>query len=156
MFWKNAANLQENTHAEVWFQLSCEAVVFSRVFVLYQILTKSFLPYHETTQSSRDIPWTSPEGPLRVQGTCRRPSGTLRGTNKEIDDLVKKVFFRYNSSCFAHPLMFFTGKINMQKFHGTSTGPSWRTSRGPNEGTFWGCPWDVGHTCFLNSTQKHI
>ena len=32
--------------------------------------------------------------------------------------------------------------------HGTSTGP--------DDGTFWGRPRDVGHTCFLNSTQKHI
>ena len=27
---------------------------------------------------------------------------------------------------------------------------------GPDDGTFWGRPWDFGHTCFLNSTQKHI
>ena len=38
--------------------------------------------------------------------------------------------------------------------HGTSTGPSCGTSLGPDDGTFWGCPQDVGHTCFLNSTQK--
>ena len=25
-----------------------------------------------------------------------------------------------------------------------------------NDGTLWGRPWNVGHTCFLNSTQKHI
>ena len=25
-----------------------------------------------------------------------------------------------------------------------------------NDGTFRGCPRDVGHTCFLNSTQKRI
>ena len=39
---------------------------------------------------------------------------------------------------------------------GTSSGPSCRTSRGPNDGTFWGRPRDVGHKCFLNSTEKHI
>ena len=41
--------------------------------------------------------------------------------------------------------------------HGTSTGPSCGTSRGPDNGTLWGRPRDdVGHICFLNSTQKHI
>ena len=30
------------------------------------------------------------------------------------------------------------------------------TSWGPNDGTFWGRPRDVGHIYFLNSTQKHI
>ena len=29
-------------------------------------------------------------------------------------------------------------------------------SKGPNDGTFQGLPCDVGHICFLNSTQKHI
>ena len=40
--------------------------------------------------------------------------------------------------------------------HRTSTGPSCGTSREPDVETFWGRPQDVGHTCFLNSTQKHI
>ena len=40
--------------------------------------------------------------------------------------------------------------------HGTSTGPSCRTSQAPDDGTFWGRPRDVGHTCFLNPTQKHL
>ena len=40
--------------------------------------------------------------------------------------------------------------------HGTSTGPSCGTSRGPNDGKFWGRPRDFGHIRFLNSTQKHI
>ena len=36
---------------------------------------------------------------------------------------MKKVFFRYNSSCFTHLLLFFTEKTNIQKFYmGTSTG----------------------------------
>ena len=33
-----------------------------------------------------------------------------------------------------------------------SCGTSWRI----NDGTFWGRLQDVGHTCFLNSTQKYI
>ena len=40
--------------------------------------------------------------------------------------------------------------------HGKSTGPSCGTSRRPNDGTFWRRSRDLGHTCFLNSTQKHI
>ena len=39
---------------------------------------------------------------------------------------------------------------------GRSTRSSCGTSLGANDGTFWGRPQDVGHTCFLNSTQKHI
>ena len=27
VFWKYATNLQENTHAEVWFQWSCKAIM---------------------------------------------------------------------------------------------------------------------------------
>ena len=30
------------------------------------------------------------------------------------------------------------------------------TSQGPNDGTFWGRPQDVGHTCFFNASQKYI
>ena len=40
--------------------------------------------------------------------------------------------------------------------HGMSTGPSCGRFRGPNDVTFWERLRDVGHTCFLNSTQKHI
>ena len=40
--------------------------------------------------------------------------------------------------------------------HGPVTGLSCGTSQGPNDGTFSGRLRDVGHICFLNSTQKHI
>ena len=65
------------------------------------------------TQPARDLTETPrPETP-----------GDLQGTNREIDDLMKKVFFRCNSPCFTHPLLFFTGKTNIQKFWmGTPTG----------------------------------
>ena len=74
---------------------------------------------------------------------------------------MNKVFFRCNSFCLIHPLLLFTGKDKYAKVlngdvHGTSTGPSRGTPRGPNDGMFSGSPRDVGHTCFLNSTQKHI
>ena len=40
--------------------------------------------------------------------------------------------------------------------HGTSTGSRCETSWGKNYGTFLELPRDVGHTSFLNLTQKHI
>ena len=63
-------------------------------------------------------PGTSPEGSLKLltSRTSREPSGDSWVTNKKIDNLMKKVFLRYNSSCFTHLLLFFTGKLNMQKF----------------------------------------
>ena len=105
---------------------------------------------------------TSPEGPLKVltSRTSRRPSGNSWRTNKKIADLMKKVFFRCNSLSFTHLLLFLLEKqiFKSSKWdvHGASTGTSCGTSRGPNDGTFWGRPRDVGHICFLNSTQKHI
>ena len=46
-------------------------------------------------------------------------------------------------------------KVLNGDIHGTSTGTSCRTSQGPNDGTFQGCPRDVGQTLFLKSTHKH-
>ena len=46
----------------------------------------------------------------------RRWNVCWEGTNKNLDDLMKKVFFRCNSPCFRHLLLFFTGKTNIQKF----------------------------------------
>ena len=67
------------------------------------------------TQKAHDVPRTSPEGLLKVltSGTSR---GFLGDQQKKNDNLMKKVFFRYNSSYFTHLLLFFTGKTNMQKF----------------------------------------
>ena len=47
------------------------------------------------SQPSRDVPRTSPEGPLKVltSGISRGPSGDSRGTNTKIDDLMKKLLF---------------------------------------------------------------
>ena len=43
--------------------------------------------------------------------------------NKKIDNLIKKVVFRCNSSFFTHLLQFFIEKTHMQKFYmETSTG----------------------------------
>ena len=78
-----------------------------------------------TTQPARDMSGTSPEGPVKIltSGTSSGPSGDSSGTNEKIDYLMKRVFFRCNSSCFTHLLLFFTGKTNMQEFYmGTSMG----------------------------------
>ena len=43
---------------------------------------------------ARDIPGTSPEGPLKVlmSETSRGPSGDSQATNTKIDDLMKNSF----------------------------------------------------------------
>ena len=71
-------------------------------------------------------PGTSPESPLKVlmSGTSRGPPGDSQGTNKKIDNLMKKVFFRCNSSCFTRLLLFLLEK------------QIWKSSK-------WGRPWDV-------------
>ena len=68
-----------------------------------------------STRRPGEIPWRSPEGPnIRdLQETFR---GLLEDQKKKIDNLMKKVFFRRNSSCFTHLLLFFTGKTIIQKF----------------------------------------
>ena len=118
-----------------------------------------------TPQPECNASGTSPEGPLKVltSGIFRGPSGDSYRTKKNIDDLIKKVFFRCNSLSFIHLLLFFTekkiyiySKVLNGDVHDTSTGPSCGTSRGTNDGTFWERPRDLGHILFLNSTQKHI
>ena len=77
-----------------------------------------------TTQPARDVPGTSPEGPIKVltSETSRGPSGDSQETNTKIDDLMKKLFFRCNSPCFTQLFLFFTAKTNIQKVEtGTST-----------------------------------
>ena len=43
------------------------------------------------------------------------PTGNLQGTNAKVDDLMKKLFFRFNSLCFTHLFLFFTGKNKYSK-----------------------------------------
>ena len=61
---------------------------------------------------------TSRGRPLKVltSGISRGPSANSWGTNTKSDDLMKKLFFRCNSPCFTHLLLFFNGKSNIQKF----------------------------------------
>ena len=67
-----------------------------------------------TIQPVRDVPGTSPEGPLKDL-TSGGPSGDSQGTNTKIDDLIKKSFFRSNIPCFTHLFLLFAGKTNFQK-----------------------------------------
>ena len=73
--------------------------------------------YAELTQPARDVPGTSPEGPLKVltSRTSRGFSGDSQGTKTKIDDLMKKLVFRFNRPSFTHLLLLFTGKTNIQK-----------------------------------------
>ena len=68
------------------------------------------------TRRPGDVPWRSPKGSnvRDLQGTFR---GLLGDQQKKNDNLMKKVLFRCNSSCFTVLLLlFFTGKTSMQKF----------------------------------------
>ena len=99
--------------------------MFDKVLIVSLKLSRwLFLEYEELGQklykpsrhatSGGDVPWSSPKG-----SNVRDLQGTLRGLlgdQQKIDNLMKKVFFRCNSSCFTHLLLFFTGKTNMQKF----------------------------------------
>ena len=57
-------------------------------------------------------------GPLKVltSGIYRGPSGESQGTNTKIDDFMKKLFFRSNSSCITYLFLLFTEITNIQKF----------------------------------------
>ena len=68
-----------------------------------------------SSQPARNIPGTSPEGPLKVltSGTSKG----LLGDPQKINDFIKKVFFRFFFLCFSHLLLSFTGKTNIQKFY---------------------------------------
>ena len=81
-------------------------------------LSFTFFLFQLIPQPTRDVLVTSRKGPLNVltSETSRGPLGDSQGTNKKIDDLREKVFFRCNSLCFTHLLLTFTGKTNIQKF----------------------------------------
>ena len=65
----------------------------------------------DLSQPARNVMGTSPEGPIKVL-TFRE----LLKDQQKIDDLMKKVFFKCNSPCFTHLLLFFTGKTNILNF----------------------------------------
>ena len=116
----------------------------------------------DQTQPDYDVLGTSHEFPLKVltSGTSREPSGDSQKTKKRFGDLMKKELFRCNSSSFTHLSLFFYWKNKYLKVlnwdvHGISTKTSCRTSRRTNVGCS-GDFQDLGHTCFLNSSQEHV
>ena len=75
---------------------------FSKRIVFYRgEYTLKEYTLKEYTQPAHDVPGTSPEGPQKVltSGTYRGPSGNPQGTKIKTDNLMKKLFFRSNSSC---------------------------------------------------------
>ena len=99
-------------------------------------------------QPACDVPGTPPEGPLKVltSEASRGPSDD----QQKIDELTRKVFL--DAIVFAlHIYYCFSLAKQIFKSSKSSTGTSYGTSRGPNDGTLWGRPRDVGHICFLNS-----
>ena len=70
------------------------------------------------TQPAQDVLGTYPEDHLKVLTfeTYEGPSRNSQGTNTRIDDFMKKLFFRSNSSCNTYLFLFFTGRTNIQKF----------------------------------------
>ena len=59
---------------------------------------------NEGTPLAYDVPGTSPEGPLKVvtSRTYRGLSGGPQGTNTKTDNLMKKLFFRSNTSSITY------------------------------------------------------
>ena len=56
------------------------------------------------THPPHDVPRTSPEGLLKVlkSETLRGLSGGSLGINTKLDDFMKNLFFRSNSSCITY------------------------------------------------------
>ena len=123
---------------------------------IFSLQTLKLINY---TQPARDVPGMSPKG-----RNVRDLHGTFRGLLRN----QQKNWWFDKKRCFLDAIVFvlhnFTvfywknkyAKVVNGDVHGTPTGPSCGTSRGPNDGTFWGRPRDVGHICFQNSTQNHI
>ena len=98
----------------------------------------------KTSQLIRDFLGTSPEGSLKIltSGAYRGHLGDSQETNtKTYDVLIKKLFFRSSSDCITYLFLLFTktkkpgdSKVLKGDVHGTSTGPSCRTSREPKDG----------------------
>ena len=113
-----------------------------------------------SSQPARDVPGTPPEASRKGPRPPGELQGTLRGPTKKLMILWKKCFL--DTIVFVlHIHYFFYWKNKYAKVlygdaHCTFAGPGCETSWWPNNGTFWGRLRDVGHTCFLNSAQKHI
>ena len=99
-------------------------------FLALLFSSQTILAMYQFRGRPGDVP--SPERLLKVLNsvTSWEPSEDSQVTNTKIDDLMKKVFFRCNSPCFTHLLLFFPEKINIQKFSGTKLLNIFGTSAG--------------------------
>ena len=71
---------------------------FPKYRLAAELYEKSYLDKDEV-QPAHEVPGMSPEGPLIVLTfeISRDPSGDSQETNTNIDDLMKKLFFRCSS-----------------------------------------------------------
>ena len=97
--------------------------------------------YPASTRRPGDVPWRFPKGPnvRDLQGTFRGLLGNQQknGWFDEKKCFLDAIVFVYTSItdfCWKNKY----SKVLNREIHGTSTGPSCRTSRGPDDGTFWG------------------
>ena len=114
------------------------------------------------TQLVRYVPGTSREGIRKVitSGTFKGLSEDTYGTNKKLMIWWKKcllnaiVFVLHIYYCF-----WLEKQISKSSKWGRPRDiyrAQLREVLGTNDWTFWGGPRDIGHICFLNSTEKHI
>ena len=97
-----------------------------------------FLGWKIISQPAHDVPGTSPEGPLKVltSGTYRGPSRDQYENwwfNEKKCFLEAIILVLYMYSCFYWKNKY--SKVLNRDVHRTSTGPSYGTPRGPNNGT---------------------
>ena len=106
--------------------------------------------FKKRTQPIRHVPGTFLEIRLKVQTSCISwgPSGTLRGATCLLQVFYTSITVFYWKNKYS--------KVLNREVHETPMGTSCEMSWRSNDGTFWGRPRGVGHTCFLNSTQKDI
>ena len=84
-----------------------------------------------STQRPGDVPWMSRKGPnvRNVQWIFR----DSQGTNRKIDFLMKKLFFRSKSRCITYPVLFFTTLFKLTShIPANNPHPTSRTPHIPN------------------------
>ena len=115
---------------------------------------KQKLAYYEveSTQPARDVPGTSQEGPRKVltSETYRGPVGDSKGTNKEIDNLIKKCFLDAIVLVLHICYCFLLEKQIYKSFKRGRPRDVYGTKLRDVLGTR---SWELS---FLSSTQKHI
>ena len=106
------------------------------------------LPSWHTVSSGCPLKVSYSPNARDLQGTFR----LLLGDQQKIDDLMKTVLL---DAIVLVLHIYYCFLLERQIFKKSKCGRP-RDVPGTNDGMLWGCPWDVGHTCFLKLTQKHI